>query len=145
MMERIHDNARFAYRIRDSRAGVDRDVMHAQGALVVSIVLEGTRNFRWNVLYQRSTQGDVENLRAAADCEYRLAELSRRSNQRNLGPVAILVRRTTFLCPGLSIKRRIYIFAPRENETVDTGNDRAGSRVIAERRNYQWYEPCTLE
>jgi hypothetical protein len=59
--------------------------------------------------------------------------------------IASEVRFTAVRTSGLSVKRRFYIFAAGEKDAVHPGQDFGDCVSAGERRNDEWYEPCTFK
>ena len=92
-------------------------------------MLESIWDFGGYILNQGSSKGDVEKLRTAADCKEWKLHLSRGLNERDLGFVACEVGFAAMRRTGLSIQRRLYIFAACEEQPVNAGEDRANCTV----------------
>jgi hypothetical protein len=105
-------------------------------------VLEGSWNLRGNVLEKRSSEGDVEQLRTAADREQGTVVAPGGEHERNLRRVSREIARPAFLAPGLSIKRRLYIFAAGQEYAICAGDDSVDCIFVGERGYDDWYDPC---
>jgi hypothetical protein len=145
MVKGIHRDPGTSHRARETRARLDAYVMHAGRSIGPSLMLESIWNFRGYILNESSAQGDVEQLWAAADCHQRNFHLLRGAHQRNLGVVAREVRFAARGTSGLSIKRRLYIFAAGEQDPVDARENFRDCVSAGKRGNYKWYEPCTFQ
>src|SRR5712692_11021400 len=71
------------------------------------------------MLNQRTAHGNVDHLLASADAEHRQLALARLSEHQQLGLVELGVGLPDLLVPPLSIKGRIDIPAPGQQEPVD--------------------------
>ncbi len=74
---------------------------------------------RWNVLHQRPSAGDVQDLDAAADCEHRQILRARRRDQRDLELVASGLGVDDRRMRRFAVSRRRHVTAPREEQAVD--------------------------
>jgi hypothetical protein len=108
-------------------------------------MLESIRDFGGYILNQGPSKGDVEKLRTAADCKEWKLHVSRGLNERDLGFVACEVGFAASRRTGLSIQRRLYIFAAGEEQPVNAGEDRANGTVAGKRWHDEWYQSCTFE
>jgi len=102
-------------------------------------------NFGRDVLNQRAAQGDVQQLRSAADCEEGKAPNVCCLDQGDLRPVSLEIGNPALGAPGLSIERRLYIFAACKEETVDSIKYEVDGIFARERWYNYWYDACTFE
>ena len=120
MVQRIDSDFRCAEGVGDSRAGVDVNVVNASRAVVTAVVVERSRNLGGDILNESSAQCDIQDLRSAADRQDWFSKLAGRADQRDLGPVARFIGYAALRGPGLSVKRRLDIFAPGQDKAVDS-------------------------
>src|SRR6266516_5143683 len=98
-----------------------------------------------NILDQRSTEGDIQDLNAAADREHGRPARLRFLDERGFGRIAREVHSAYFFVTLLSVARGVDVFSTGKDEPGD-GIENCCRRVSArEWRNYQWYEPCIFE
>ena len=142
MMKRIHRDAGSTDGRRDERAWLDYHVVCPLVPCVVSIVRKRVRNARWNVLNQRASEGDVQNLWSAANGKDRFSGLARRQHKRYLSLVSQAVCRSRVFISLLSIKIRVDIFASGQDKSIDGRDDASCSRRAGQWWNDDWYEPC---
>ena len=143
-MERIHRDARSGHGGGDPRVRLDDDLVGPRISRV-GIVQERAGDARWNVLDQRTPQGNVQKLGPTADCQDRFSGLARRQHKSYLSLVAQGIDWPEPLMSLLSVERRIDIFATSENETIGGGHDAARRGRARERWYDDWYEPCQLK
>lgn len=106
---------------------------------------ERVRDFGWNVLDERASQRDVQELWTAANRQNGKTPLSRRLYQGDLGFVPADVGSAALGTSGLSIKRRFYIFAARKEETVNAVENCSDGILAREGWYDDWYDACTFE
>jgi hypothetical protein len=145
VMERIHGDLRLADRLREARPGFDRYIVYPGCAIITNLVGESIWNFGGYILNERSSECDIQQLRAPADCENRQSHFPGGLYERDLGVISRDVGFMAFRRSGLSIQRRFYIFAAGEQQSVYAGKNCVYGFITLERRDDNWYEPCTLE
>ena len=78
--------------VRQTRAGIDADIVDAGIARSIRVVRDGIGELTRDVLHERSAEGDVRHLNAAADRERGQAASVRFENEGDLALVARLMR-----------------------------------------------------
>ena len=136
---------RFPDCIGESRPGVDRHFVNARCPILAGLMPESVWNFGGYILNQSSSEGDVQQLRSATDGKNRETHLASSFHECDLRMISRNVGFTAFRRSGLSIERRLYIFAAGEKQSVHAGKNYVYGFVTRQRRDDNWYEPCTLE
>jgi len=98
-----------------------------------------------DVLHQRSTERDVENLDAPTDGENGEPAGACLFDERSFGRIARDVYRAYFFVAFLTITRGIDIFSARQHQTGDRIENRRGRLGAGERGNDKWYKPCSFK
>ena len=98
-----------------------------------------------NVLNQRSAERDVQNLDAAADREHGNPPSFRFNDEAGFGCIARGVYGAYFFVAPFSVTRRIDVLTASENQAGDGIEHCSRGAIAGERRNDEWYEPCTFE
>ena len=145
VMERVHRDVRFADRLCEPRPGLDRHIVDPGCAILTNFVRKSIWNFGGYILNERSSECDIQQLRASADCENRKSHFLRSLYERDLGVISRDVGFVAIRRSGLSIQRRLYIFAAGEQQSVHAGKNRVNAFITRQRRDNDWYEACTLE
>jgi hypothetical protein len=102
-------------------------------------------HFGGYILDESSTEGDVEELGSAADRKEWQFHLLGGPNESDLGFITCAVWLAAVRRTGLSIQRRLYIFAAGEKKSVDAGENRADGIVAGQRWDDKWYQSCTFK
>ena len=133
-MEGVDREGDCAQRSRGAAPRREPQRVRARGALRLRVVIERVRPLGRQILKQRSTHGDVDELNAAADAEYRQPELAGNTEECELEEVAlaarrIQVRRRLGMVPG-----RMDILSAGEQETIGAIERARGVRRSDQRR-----------
>ena len=121
MMQRVHCDVRLTDCFRELRSFLQGDIVNACRPVFPRIVAKSIWNFRGYILNQGSSEGHVQQLWTTADRQDRKAHFARCLHECDLGAISGEVGFTAFWRSGLSIKRRLYIFAAGEKQSVHAG------------------------
>jgi hypothetical protein len=105
-------------------------------------VWQRARNAGFDILNERASKRDIENLRAAADCENGFAGLARGEYKRYFSLIATAVHGAEALVTRLPVERWVDVFAAGEHQTIRGSDYGARSRRVQQWGNDDWYEPC---
>ena len=145
VVQRIDGNFGCSDCFRRERSRLDRHWVNSRIPVIVGVVIQRSRNFGRNVLYQGSAECNVQELWAAANGEQRFPEVTSGEDEGDLCLVPGGVRLAAFFSSGLSVQTRVYIFAPSQKQSIDAREYQSGVVGCRKGRNYDWYEPCTLQ
>ena len=145
MVKGVHRDSGIAYRFGQPRPLVDRYFVDTRGTVCPVFMLESVWNFGGYILDQRSAERDVEQLGSPADCQQGKPQIARGLDESDLGSVASDVGFAAVRRPGLSIQKRLYIFAAGEQQSVHPGKNCVDCIVTRKRRNDEWYQSCTFK
>ena len=108
-------------------------------------MIQSVWHFGGYILNQSAAECDVEELRAAADRKDGQIHVLGGPNESDLRFVTRDVRFAAVHGTGLSIQRRLYIFAACEKQSVDTGENLVDGIVAGKRWDDEWYQSCTFK
>jgi hypothetical protein len=133
MMQRVHRNACLADCSRGSRSRLDAHFVRPHVAHIVSslgFMWQRAGNQGTDILNECPTEGDVEKLRSAADCENRFPGLARGLYKRYFTLIARAVNGAETLVTWLPVKIGIDVFATGEHEPIRGGDYGTRSRRV---------------
>jgi hypothetical protein len=103
------------------------------------------RDLRSDVLNERSAEGHIEDLDAAANGEHRNSPRLRFLDESCFGRIARGVDGAYFFVALFPVASGIDVLTAGEHETGNRIEHRGRCRGTRQWRNDEWYEPCVFE
>jgi len=100
------------------------------------------RKLRRDVLKERPSECDIEQLWPAANRQHRFPGLARSVHKSYFSIVAKAIHSMKTLMPGLAVERWIDVFASGQHQSGGGSHHASCRGRTGKWRHHQWYEPC---